>query len=29
MDTRLGLGWTSFSNRVQEEGVRGDGDVSL
>ena len=31
MDTRLGrgLGWTSFSNGVQEEGVRGDGGVGL
>ena len=23
------LGWTSFSNGVQEEGVRGDGGVGL
>ena len=31
MDARLGrgLGWTSFSNGVQEEGVRGDGGVGL
>ena len=31
MDRRLGrgLGWTSFSNGVQEEGVRGDGGVNL
>ena len=31
MDIRLGrgLGWTSFSNGVQQEGVRGDGGVGL
>ena len=31
MDTLLGqgLGWTSFSNGVQEEGVKRDGGVSV
>ena len=27
MDLGRGLGWTSFSNGVQEEGVRGEGGV--